>query len=229
MLNNRRRHHKFRSVCLTICMRLFPPCEVMTRRSGLRLLAIWGLGGGGGDLARTTFPRLLPLETVRRPGEARALVYPLAARERGGGDRGIHEKNKGNQTGEKRQWAQVYFRTTWSYLKNNPPTISILRSHNFKPCPKTKAVCDANVNLAVVFLGKNLPFAESYLMTKGLQKGHNITMCHIKHTTCPGGGAGIPMHVCGCYWWHPLIPPRHDHRWCRGGKKRGEKKERGLE
>lgn len=60
-------------------MRLFPPCEVMTRRSGLRLLAIWGLGGGGGDLARTTFPRLLPLETVSRPGEARALVYPLAA------------------------------------------------------------------------------------------------------------------------------------------------------
>lgn len=60
-------------------MRLFPPCEVMTRRSGLRLLAIWGLGGGGGDLAGTTFPRLLPLETVRRPGEALALVYPLAA------------------------------------------------------------------------------------------------------------------------------------------------------
>lgn len=49
----------------------------------MRLLAIWGLGGGGGDLARTTFPRLLPLETVRRPGEARALVYPLAAGERG--------------------------------------------------------------------------------------------------------------------------------------------------
>lgn len=60
-------------------MRLFPPCEVMTRRSGLRLLTIWGLGGGGGDLAGTTFPRLLPLETVRRPGEALALVYPLAA------------------------------------------------------------------------------------------------------------------------------------------------------
>lgn len=66
-------------VWLTICMRLFPPCEVMTRRSGLRLLTIWGLGGGGGDLARTTFPRLLPFETVRRPGEALALVYPLAA------------------------------------------------------------------------------------------------------------------------------------------------------
>lgn len=60
-------------------MRLFPPCEVMTRRSGLRLLTIWGLGGGGGDLAGTSFPRLLPLETVRRPGEALALVYPLAA------------------------------------------------------------------------------------------------------------------------------------------------------
>lgn len=63
---------------LTICIRLFPPCEVMTRRSGLRLLTIWGLGGGGGDLAGATFPRLLPLETVRRPGEALALVYPLA-------------------------------------------------------------------------------------------------------------------------------------------------------
>lgn len=60
-------------------MRLFPPCEVITRRSGLRLLTIWGLGGGGGDFAGTTFPRLLPLETVRRPGEALALVYPLAA------------------------------------------------------------------------------------------------------------------------------------------------------
>lgn len=65
---------------LTICMRLFPPCEVMTRRSGLRLL-ICGLGGGGGDLAGTTFPRLLLLETVSRPGEALALVYPLAAGE----------------------------------------------------------------------------------------------------------------------------------------------------
>lgn len=30
-------------------------------------------------MAGTTFPRLLPLETVRRPGEALALVYPLAA------------------------------------------------------------------------------------------------------------------------------------------------------
>lgn len=68
-------------VRLTICMRLFPPCEVITRRSGLRLLTIWGLGGGGGDLAGTTFPKLLPLETVRRPGEALALVYPLAVGE----------------------------------------------------------------------------------------------------------------------------------------------------
>lgn len=30
-------------------------------------------------MAGTTFPRLLPLETVSRPGEALALVYPLAA------------------------------------------------------------------------------------------------------------------------------------------------------
>lgn len=72
--------HKFSLMWLTICMRLFPPCEVMTRRSGLRLLTIWGLGGGGGDLARTTFPKLLPFETVRSPGEALALVYPLAAK-----------------------------------------------------------------------------------------------------------------------------------------------------
>lgn len=89
VLNNGSRRRQFCSVCLTICMRLFPPCEVMTRRSGLRLLTIWGLGGGGGDLARTTFPRLLPLETVSRPGEARALVYPLAA----GGDRATRHKN----------------------------------------------------------------------------------------------------------------------------------------
>ena len=71
-------------VYLTICMRLFPPCEVMTRRSGLRLFTIWGLGGGGEDLAGTTFPRLLPLETVRSPGEALALLYPLAGWEREG-------------------------------------------------------------------------------------------------------------------------------------------------
>ena len=71
-------------VYLTICMRLFPPCEVMTRRSGLRLFTIWGLGGGGEDLAGTTFPRLLPLETVRRPGEALALLYPLAGWEQEG-------------------------------------------------------------------------------------------------------------------------------------------------
>ena len=56
----------------------------MTRRSGLRLFTIWGLGGGGEDLAGTTFPRLLPLETVRSPGEALALLYPLAGWEREG-------------------------------------------------------------------------------------------------------------------------------------------------
>lgn len=60
-------------VLLTSCMRLLPLCEVMTLRSGLRLLTIWGPGEGE-DLARTTFPRLLPLDTERRPGEALALM-----------------------------------------------------------------------------------------------------------------------------------------------------------
>lgn len=58
---------------LTSCIRLLSLCEVMTLRSGFRLLTIWGLGGGG-DFARTTFPRLLPLDTERRPGEALALM-----------------------------------------------------------------------------------------------------------------------------------------------------------
>lgn len=60
----------------------------------MRLLTIWGLGGGGGDLAGTTFPRLLPLETVRRPGEALALVYPLAAGRRRCERREINRKIK---------------------------------------------------------------------------------------------------------------------------------------
>lgn len=58
-------------------MRPFPPWEVMTRRSGLRMLVARGLlcwGGGGGDFAGTAFPRLFPLETGRRFGEALALT-----------------------------------------------------------------------------------------------------------------------------------------------------------
>lgn len=86
--------HKFSSMWLTICMRLFPPCEVMTRRSGLRLWTIWGLGGGGGDLAKTTFPKLLPFETVRSPGEALALVYPLAAKWKKNQDKSIEKSNR---------------------------------------------------------------------------------------------------------------------------------------
>lgn len=49
---------------------------MITRKSGLRLLAAscvpWE--GGGGDLAGMILPRLLPLETGRRPGEALALT-----------------------------------------------------------------------------------------------------------------------------------------------------------
>lgn len=58
------------------CISPLPLCEVMTRRSGLRLLVascvLWG--GGGGDLAGMILPKVLPLETGRRPGEARALT-----------------------------------------------------------------------------------------------------------------------------------------------------------
>lgn len=61
------------SALLTSCMRPFPLCEVMTLRSGLRLLTIC-VPGEGGDFARTTFPKLLPLDTERRPGEALALM-----------------------------------------------------------------------------------------------------------------------------------------------------------
>lgn len=77
----------------------------------MRLLTIWGLGGGGGDLAGTTFPRLLPLETVSRPGEALALVYPLAA-----GRKRCEwiEINRNIKTGECRQWGTE---TTVSALK----------------------------------------------------------------------------------------------------------------
>lgn len=60
------------------CMSPLPLCEVITRRSGLRLLAAsWAPcegGGGGGDLAGMILPKVLPLETGRRPGEARALT-----------------------------------------------------------------------------------------------------------------------------------------------------------
>lgn len=109
------RLHKFGLVKLTICMRLFPPCEVMTRRSGLRLLTIWGLGGGGGDLAGTTFPRLLPLETVRRPGEALALVYPLAA---GVIEVQMDRNQWKNQTGECKQQGADIVREIQIWIKN---------------------------------------------------------------------------------------------------------------
>lgn len=81
----------------------------------MRLLAIWGLGGGGGDLARTTFPRLLPLETVSRPGEARALVYPLAAGVGGRGGRTTQsDKDTIKQVERDRDKRPlgVYFKTT---------------------------------------------------------------------------------------------------------------------
>lgn len=58
------------------CISPFPLCEVITRKSGLRLLVascvLWE--GGGGDLAGMILPKLLPLETGRRPGEALALT-----------------------------------------------------------------------------------------------------------------------------------------------------------
>lgn len=58
------------------CINPFPPWDVMTLRSGLRLGApSWALWvGGGGDLAGTTLFKLLPLATGSRPGEARALT-----------------------------------------------------------------------------------------------------------------------------------------------------------
>lgn len=66
-------------LCQTLtkwCISPFPLCDVITRRSGLRLLVgscvLWG--GGGGDLAGMILPKLLPLDTGRRPGEALALT-----------------------------------------------------------------------------------------------------------------------------------------------------------
>lgn len=58
------------------CIKPLPLCEVITRRSGLRLLlASWVLcDGGGGDLAGMILPKLLPLDTGRSPGEALALT-----------------------------------------------------------------------------------------------------------------------------------------------------------
>lgn len=101
----------------------------------MRLLAIWGLGGGGGDLARTTFPRLLPLETVSRPGEARALVYPLAAGGLGGdgGDRATRtQSNRWREDGDKRLLGCI-LRQLEAILKIIPPKCCY-----FKACQTSK-------------------------------------------------------------------------------------------
>lgn len=72
-----------RSQCARLCWALtkwcinpFPLCEVITRKSGLRLLVASCVlcEGGGGDLAGMILPKLLPLDTGRSPGEALALT-----------------------------------------------------------------------------------------------------------------------------------------------------------
>lgn len=144
--------HKFSLMWLTICMRLFPPCEVMTRRSGLRLLTIWGLGGGGGDLARTTFPKLLPFETVRSPGEALALVYPLATKWKKNQEKAIGKSNRWAFTliGKRPKGFLVYCEVTgiwrnaiskllrisktgkFSNIQSDPKVIAQLINHNIR-------------------------------------------------------------------------------------------------
>lgn len=70
-------------------------------------------------MARTTFPRLLPLETVSRPGEARALVYPLAAEGREwewewrvGAERHAIATQSNRWRETETNGARVYFKTT---------------------------------------------------------------------------------------------------------------------